>query len=304
MAEGDPTVSRKVYFLRIEHFADLKPHLPGAFQRIENLPFDDGARYQLDVLTNSRLCAFPGTLGYPLKLRFGRVRRDLLPDVERGGNLKALELQEDEGIIDVCHLIIFEDGHVAAEFNHDGPRIEKLGMYLFEKGGNLPTAPKFLPLFERDIVEVVAKLDHVRLLEFEVPPDSVTLLKEADRDIATAVDATRRAGASKKIGLTLSADPGTTALKTLARRFAQFIASNSRNREAFDSLKAVGYAEGSPVSRYVDILEQKLVSGELFPRNSTRSRSIQSDRAFDLIEKAYSDRRDKLPFAAVSSDPW
>lgn len=304
MSDKEPSVSRKVYFLRVEHFANFETHLPGAFQRIENLPFHDGARYQLDVLTNSRLCAFPGTLTYPLKLRFGRVRRDLLPDVERAGNLKPLELQEDEGIIDVCHLIIFEDGHVAAEFNHDGPRIEKLGMYLFEKGGNLPTAPRFLPLFERDIVEAVTKLDHVRVLEVEVPPDAVALLEEADHDVASAVDASRRAGASKKVGLTLSAEPGTVTLKALARRFAEFVKANPRNRGAFLSLGAVGYAEGSAVSRYVDILEQKLVSGEIFPRTSARSRSIKSDRAFELIEKAYLDRRDKLAAAAIGSDPW
>lgn len=88
------------------------------------------------------------------------------------------------------------------------------------------------------------------------------------------------------------------------QRFAEFVKASSRNRQAFLSLGAVGYAEGSFISRYVDILEQKLVSGEIFPRNSARSRSIKSDRAFELIEKAYTDRREKLAAAAVGSDPW
>lgn len=165
MADEEGGIPRKVYFLRVEHFAQLQSELPGAFQRISNLPFNDTGRYQVDALTNSRLCGFPDSQEYPLRFRFGRTRRDLLPDVEREGHLKTLELQEDEGLIDVCHIIIFADGYVAAEFNRDGPRIEKLGSYLFEKGATLPALPRFLPLYERDIVEVVSHLDQVRVLD-------------------------------------------------------------------------------------------------------------------------------------------
>lgn len=304
MADEKATVSRKVYFLRVEHFSSLQGLLSGALQRIANLPFNDTGRYQFDPLTKSRLCGFPDRLEYPLRLRFGRTRRDMLPDIERGGRLKTLELSEDEGLIDVCHIIIFEDWHVAAEFNHEGPRIEKLGNYLFEKGGNLPTAPRFLPLFERDIVEVVNGLDQVRVFEVEVPPDSVALLREADQDIASAVQASAKAGGSKKVGLTLTSETGTTALRSLTERFANFVKSHPLERKEFKALRAVGYANGSTVSRYVDILEEKLVSGEIFPRSSPRSRSIKSDVAYDLIEKAYQSRKSKLGGAAVGNEPW
>jgi hypothetical protein len=304
MTDEETGVSRKVYFFRFEHFHLFKDILSGAFQRIENLPFEDGGRYQRDPSNKSRLCVFPDRLDYPLQLRFGRTRRDLLPDIERGGQLKTLELREDEGLIDVCHIIIFDDGYVAAELNHDGPRLAKLGLYLFEKGNNLPSAPVFLPLFERDIVEVIAGLDNIRVLEVDVPPDSVELLREADDNLAAAVEASARAGASKKIGLTLTADNGLSPLRLLTETLASIIKARPLARKSFKTLKATGYINGSSVARYVDILEEKLVSGEIFPRNSPRSRSIDSDQAYALIEQAYKARRDRFAAAAVGNELW
>ncbi len=304
MAEDEIVVARKVYFFRIEHFEQFKERLSGAFQRIENLPFNDKGRYQADAQTNSLLCGFPDSLEYPLRLRFGRTRRNLLPDIEREGQLKTLALREDEGLIDVCHVMIFEDGHVASEFNHDGPRLVKLGPYLFDKGANLPTAPRFLPLFERDIVEVVEKMGSVRVLELDVPPDTAQLIREADDNLAAAVEASAKAGASKKVGIALTSDLGTTTLQSLTAKLAMLIKRRPQDRERFKTLKATGYISGSTVPRYVDILEEKLVSGEIFRRRTARSRSIDSAQAYQIIEAAYEAKRDKLHAAAVANELW
>ncbi|MES3083797.1 hypothetical protein [Sphingomonas faeni] len=304
MAGDEAVVSRKVHFFRIEHFSAVEGHLPGAFQRIANLPFNETGRYQKDISGNSRFLGYPDRLEYPLRLRFGRTRKDQLPDVERGGHLETLELSEDAGLIDVCHLVVFEDGHVAAEFNHDGPRIAKLGMYLFEKGGNLPTPPRFLPLFERDIVEVVAQLENVRVLEIEVPPETSQLLREADDNIASAVEASAKAGASKWVSLTLAADPTSHKLLPIATALASIIKIRPRERESFRTLKATGYLAGSSTARYIDILEEKLVSSEIFPKNHERSRSIRTEDAYRLIEQAYWDRKGRLAAAAVANELW
>jgi hypothetical protein len=304
MAGEEAAISRKVHFFRIEHFEAVKRQLPGSFQRIGNLPFDESGRYQKDVSGSSRLLGYPDQLEYPLRLRFGRTRKDQLPDVERAGHLETLELSEDAGLIDVCHLVIFEDGHVAAEFNHDGPRIAKLGTYLFEKGKNLASPPRFLPLFERDIVEVVSQLDSVKVLEIEVPPDTSKLLREADDNIASAIEASAKAGASRWVNVTLSADPHSTKLRPLATALAAIIKSRPRERDAFRTLKATGYIAGSSTARYIDILEEKLVSGEMFPKTHECSRSIRTEDAYRLIEQAYWDRKDRLAAAAVANELW
>jgi len=301
MSDDDASLVRKVYFFRIEHFQELMPSLLGALQRIENLPFNDTGRYLLETPSQSRLCVWPDTLEFPVKLRFGRIRRDLLPDVENAGQLDDLPLQEDAGLIDLGHLMIFEDGHVAGEWNPDGPKIARLTAYLLEKGGMTPP-PKFRNLFERDIVDVVSRLGSVRILDIDIPHDSIELAREADQGLGEALEATSKLGASKKIGLTLTATQGSATLRDLAVSIAQLIKSRPRERERFLNVKATGRDQVLNLNRVVDVLEDKLVSSEYFPRRTSRSRSLDSGQAYALIEGAYIRRKETLPFAATAID--
>ena len=198
MATEENTVFRKVYFFKIEHFNQVKESLPVAIARIDKLPFDDDGRYRFDVISRTRLCAFPDSLTYPLKIRFGKTRRDALPQIEHEGSLKTLELQENEGLIDISHVMIFDDGFVAAEWNHEGPKLAQLSPYFFDKG-KLNDPPKFLILMERDIVEVISELDSVRVLEIELPPDAAELAREADENFYTAVKPQRHWALRRKL---------------------------------------------------------------------------------------------------------
>lgn len=301
MEEDKPSAARKVYFFRIEHFSDLKDALPGALQRIENLPFNDDGRYLVETRWGARLCVFPDTLEYPLRLRFGRTRRDQLPDVEKSGKLEALELAEDAGLIDLGHLMIFDDGHIAAEWNPEGPKLQRLTAYLVAKGGMRENV-KIRNLFQRDIVEVVSRLDSVRILDIDLPPTAAELAREADADLASAISATERMGATKKIGLTLTADQGSMKLRELALRLARLIQGRPQERSQFYTLKATGHDSVAGVSRYVDILESKLVTGEMFPKKDSRSRSLDSDEAYRLIHRSYLEMKPRLAEAATSGE--
>lgn len=301
MPDEKPSVARKVYFFRIEHFSQVKDSISGALERIENLPFNDEGRYLLDQKAGSRLCVFPDTLEYPLRLRFGRTRRNQLPDVETSGRLEALQLAEDSGLIDLGHLIIFDDGHIAAEWNPDGPKLQRLSQYFVAKGG-IHDAIKIRNLFQRDIVEVVSRLSTVRVLNIDVPPTAAELAREADSDLASAISVTAGLGATRKVGLTLTAEQGSTKLRELALRLARLLHGRPQERDQFYTLKATGVDSEGSVSRYVDILEDKLVSGEMFPKRDKRSRSLDSDEAYRLIYRSYLEMRPKLAEAATSGE--
>ncbi|WP_315762388.1 hypothetical protein [Sphingomonas sp. Y38-1Y] len=301
MAADESTISRKVYFFKVEHFSQVKESIPGALLRIQELPFDDEGRYRLDLLSRTRLCAFPDSVTYPLKLRFGKTRRDALPQIEHEGSLKTLELRENEGLIDISHVMIFDDGFVAAEWNHEGPKLWQLEPYFFEKG-RLNNPPKFLSLMERDIVEVVSKLESVRFLEIDLPPDAAELAREADESFYTAVKAAEALGATKRVALKLTAEGNSSKLRNAARRLAEIVKSRPHERERFNNLNVSGYANGSSLRRFVDILENKLVSGEVFTRATERSRSVNSDDAYRVIERAYRQNLEKLKIAATTAD--
>jgi len=236
-----------------------------------------------------------------LKVRFGKIRRDALPQIEQAGDLQTLELKEDEGLIDICHLILFEDGFVAAEWNPDGPKLAALGPYIFEKG-KLNTAPKFLSLLERDIVEVIRNLDSVRVLEIDLPPNAVELAREADKNLARAVESTAALGATKRTGLTLTADKPTTRLRDLAVKLATIVKARPQESKSLNTLAIRGYQDGSKLARYIDILESKLVAGEYFPRTSERSRSVKSEETYKILEDLYRANLDRIELAAGTAD--
>ncbi|MCT2399840.1 hypothetical protein [Novosphingobium mangrovi (ex Huang et al. 2023)] len=278
----------------------MQESLPDALRRIEGLSFDDKGRYKLDA-TGVRYSVYPDSVAYPLRLRFGKIRRDTLPQIERAGKLNTLELDEDAGIIDLSHVVIFEDGFVAAEWNPDGPKLATLGNYIFEKG-KINSPPRFLNLLERDIVEVLSSLASVRVLEIDLPPDAVALAREADENLAAAIEATAALGATKKTAFTLTADKPAHPLRDLAVRLATLVKGRPQDRALLNGLSVKGYSEGSRRARYIDVLESKLMTAEIFPKNSSRSRSLKSKDAYQILEAVYEQNIDRLRIAASSSD--
>lgn len=298
-------VSRKIFFYRIEHFSDIKDQLPPSLQHISTLTFNDQGRYQQDASENVLLSVYPDSFTYPLRLRFGRTRRDLLPEIEKDGVLGTLDLEENAGLIDVGHIMIFDDGHVAVESSRDAPNIKKLGDYLYLKGKALSTSPRFLPLYERDIVAVLEELDRVRVIELDVPPSMSDLIRQADNHLADAISAAERAGSTEKVVLDLVGNVTSEGrLKSLARKLAQIVKNDPTSRGRFNTLKVSGFTDGTRPRKFVDVLEEKLVSGEVFTRKSSKSRSIDSDEAFRVIERAYNSKKDRLALAAAGNDLW
>lgn len=301
MSSDDVNVTRKVYFFKVAHFYEVKEALLGACIRIKNLEFNDNGRYRLDGSANNRYSLYPDTDAYPLRLRFGKIRRDALPQVEHEGNLETLALQEDAGLVDISHIIIFEDGFVASEWNVDGPKISQLTPYFMEKGG-LNDPPRFLSLVERDIVQIVSSLNSVRILEIDIPPDAAELAREADDGLYEAIKAAEAMGATKRVGLKLTSENGTGKLKKLAQKLAEIISSRPQERDRFHTIQASGYDGSSRVSRFIDILESKMVSSEMFTKTSARARSIDSDDAYRVINRSYIENLPRLKSSASSAD--
>lgn len=301
MAREESTITRKVYFFRIAHFDQVKEGLPNACERINGLDFTDSGRYRTDGTSAYRYSLYPDTLTYPIKLRFGKIRRDGLPQIEHIGKLETLAIDEEAGLVDLSHIVIFNDGFVAAEWNADGPKLSQMTPYFLEKG-KLNDPPTFLPLLERDIVETLAKLNSIRVLEVEVPPDTAELAKEADKSLYDAIKAMEALGATKRVGLKLTADTNSAKLLKLANKLASMIKQYPHQRDQFDSILASGRDEEARMTRYIDILESKMVTAEEFVRSSSRSRGIDTDDAYRVLERAYSANLERLRQSAVSSE--
>ena len=213
-------VNRKVYFFRLADHAEFIDHLEGAIAHVGSLPFNDQGRYQATSDEETILALFVESASFPIKIQFARIRRDNLPLVEQEGDITPLTLAKNAGLMDWSHIVIFNDGIVAAEFNQDAPRIRRLGQYLmFKGGGSLPSAPRFAPLYQRNVLDELESFESVTILELEALTTDAELIEQGDRHIGAAFKACRDAGNVKRSQITLksirSKDDG---LKGLARK--------------------------------------------------------------------------------------
>jgi len=303
---SDPhlTVTRRIHFFRVSHFGEIALLLPASLEAISNLPWEGQGRYQPDATDNSLLSVMPHSFQYPLRIEFGRTRRDNLPEIERKGIKKTLSIAEDAGLIDISHLVIFSDGFVAAEFNRDAPRIRKLGDYLMFKGRNLPSVPRFQRLFERDIIDKIEDLSNVKFLEIEIPPDNIEIVKKADKSLAHAFEAQQQVSKSKTLGLYFnSRDSSDGRLKNLSLALVQAMRGVDGD-DVFEKLQIRGTDPSTRRPRTLNLLEDYLVADVNFERSSKKARSVQTDAAFRAIEEVYLQRREALENAVRGILPW
>ncbi|WP_443970092.1 hypothetical protein [Sphingobium sp. CR28] len=301
---SDLTITRRIHFFRVSHAPEFLPLLPASLAAIQKLPWEEQGRYQPDATDNSLLSVMPHSFDYPLRLEFGRTRRDNLPEIERKGIKTTLSIAEDAGLIDVCHIVIFADGFVAAEFNRDAPRIRKLGDYLMFKGRNLSNVPRFQRLFERDLADVIRNMNNVRYLEIEIPPDNISLVRQAERSLADAFEAQQKVNKSRTLGLYFNArDPADDRLKSIGLALVQAMRGVD-SQDAYEKLQIRGTDPHTRKPRTLNLLEDFLIAEVNFTRSSKKARSIDSAAAFAAIEDAYIQRREALEKSLRAVLPW
>ena len=100
----------------------------------------------------------------------------------------------------------------------------------------------------------------------------------------------------------MTADNSSAKLLKLANKLANMIKRNPHQRDQFNSILASGRDEEARMTRYIDILESKMVTAEEFIRSSSRSRGIDTKDAYRVLERAYSENIERLRQSAVSSE--
>ena len=190
LSQNHSQVSRKVYFFRIAHFAEVSSQLEQAVRHIDSLPFNDQGRYLPTTSGEVVHSVFVDSAAFPIRIQLAKIRRSDLPLIEEGGRISALNNSRSAGIMDWSHVIIYADGYAVAEFNRDAPRISALGEYLlFKSAGFVKSAIKFLPLFQRSVLDQLKDFEFISKLEVEAPATEAEAIAKGDRHIGAAIAA-------------------------------------------------------------------------------------------------------------------
>ncbi len=301
------TLERKILFFRADIGNDAGgrplPFYPSAaLGAIDALPFSHGpsGRYELEDNGNA-LCLFNHSNGQGLAARFCRVRRSGLPQLERAGQISNLDLPAESGLLEAIHVVFFPQTNiVGAEYNHYGPRVSRLGSYLYDKSNKAVPRAVFLSLLRGDAAEQLERLTDMRLLEFSIRPPFVDFVRQANQSLGDAFAANSRVLENPEI-LQVTLKPqkeDRQGLLTRIRESLRILFGSNEILEGAERLQVRGKCEDSGQVETIDLLKDQLVSVKSIVRMGERSRALDSASAFEAIREAYQQLEDDLEKAA------
>ena len=272
-----------------------------ALAAINALPFtnDDGGRYEAEVDGNA-LCLVVHQGGSMPSVRFCRVRRTGLPQLEQAGQITDLDLTPESGLLESIHVTFFPNNIVGAEYNHFGPRVSRLGGYLHYKSQKAVPRATFRPLLRGDAAEQLDRLTDLRLLDISVLPSLVEVTRQSDESLADALEANARAVESPKV-LQAVLKPLEDAQRSfLSRKRGPLkeMVGNGTLREGSAKFQVRGKCADSGKVETIDLLKDQLISTKGIVRMNERSRALNPDSAFEAIRESYEQLRDQLEEAA------
>lgn len=304
---SEKTLDRKVYFYRIYIGSDDrgKPYpftAPTHLAAIEELGFDRQApptRYER-ALDGDLLCAIPTPRLSRDTIRFCRIRFTGLPQLEQGGTITDLQIDDDTGLIETTHVVFFDDNVVGIEYNHHGPRPSQLASYLCAKSnGNLEIV-ELQPILRKNILSEFDRLTDLRLLDLRVHRSYAAIVRDTHPSIDGYIDATNVALEQPEvIPISLQFERGTG-----RRHLARFgsglrtITQSSGLHENMERFRVRGKCSDTGRVETIDLLGDRLVSLKRMVRLNERGRAISSDSAFNAIREAHSELREEIEFAA------
>ena len=295
------TVERDIYFFRADIGKDdngnLLPFDPGlALTRIRQLPFSegDGGRYE-DDLEGNVLCLFHTDPGSK-EVQFCRIRRTGLPQLETAGNLTELTIGPNTGLSEAVQVMFFPNNITGIVYNHYGPRLSRLGSYLYTKSGHTIPLVKFRPLLSADVAKQLDQLGDIRLFDLSVQPSYASVIRSNDDSLGDVIDANIRFQGPEDLISVTAKYSGIRRQSMLAR-----ISSLARRLLLLDDLrpnverfKVKGKLIDTGKVETIDLLSNKLISAQSIVRLSDRSRALEPDSAFRAISRAYENFKDDL----------
>jgi len=298
---------RNIHFFRADCGTDEFDE-PIAFEprrmleHIDGLQFVPGERYfELD---DTIYCVWVDKASAPARMRFAIVRREGLPFVEEGGQLAALNIADNAGLVDQIHVQFFPHNIVGFDFNSYGPRLPRLATYLKERGGPNHQEVVFEPLARRDVLDVLNGFDGIRIFDFRVRRADIDLVAEADATLADALRAQAKLSDADEFEVILRPKAYSRDVDLGERAFdmVRELVKHQGVVDVAQIFRVQGRIEGSP-SEPLNVLDERLVSEQLIAKIPGRGRALDSASVYSAIRDAEKDLRDLLRSAVSIAGP-
>lgn len=308
MAAGTE-VKRKIYFYRADPGIDeatgqIKAFKPGPIIGVlTSLSESDKQLERADG--DLTFCRIFGAGRYP-RLRLSTVRMAEIPQGfdRRDSSDFTFEMAEEQGIAENSHMVFFPDNILGFEYNYRGPGVGRLEEYLRTKAPIPESVVSFNALMDREFEEKLEGLVDLRELRVRVSHRQVETAQASDNDkaeddpfeVLQAMKNFEEAGEYE-----LAWKSRNRSRDSIVKRFFSVARSYLNRYDTEDSsamLVIRGHDDEGHMHR-INVLNERLMFEETTFKLRPADRGVISDSAFQAIEKAYRDNKDKIERAAA-----
>lgn len=291
---------RKIYFYRafpagkVKDFELDRAAVCTAISKLAGTP-----DFYLDEGDDRITCAEVVGAKLPPKIKVYGIRRQGLPSRDNGaGKISDLALAANEGLAEAIHLRLYPNSVIAAEFFYYGPRISRVQSFLNERCGQNIIIRS---LIRGDAVERALSMDEMRAIRIKLHPSDETKRKASKLGLGGLLDTAKEFDAGVYADVTLRAEKQDPKFKARVKDLLKRLGKQNP-QELFESLEVSGKVNQGDGVETLNLLSDLLVREVSIPRESARTRALDSDAAFRAIHKAYQDVKHLLPEDAVAAE--
>lgn len=306
------TVSRKIQFFNVEMLVhnvarnalevieDQVPVSEQIINQINTLEFTNNqpSRY-LEVDENNDLFMLIDSRHDGIAGRLITSRKNLLPEVERQGQLTPLAIPLEAGLAEATHFVFFpEDRVLGLEFNFFGPRPSKFSEYIPTKASNLVNVINLHPILRLDVEEQLRTMGEVSLLQIEAHRNAVGILNELNESLGSAFEAAANLSEAETVEIILRKRRYSREgfnFPFAIRRLTELL-SRTENRELLNKFRGVACNTQQEQNNRFDFLDDKMIVSRQIARVNERSRAVDTVSMHLAIREAFRELREQIVF--------
>ena len=217
--------------------------------------------------------------------------------------MRDLELAEDEGVMEVSHLLFLDDGVIGAEYNHRGPKVTVLPRYLRSKSRSLPAIATSV-LLRQGAHQQLREMTMVASVEIEISRSNLAICRASADTNATLFDSFEASIApfeADNIRIMVGREPWRRTHTPLAQiPIVGRLARDASFLSAARTFRVKGLDPQGEQDIVLDLLSEQIVS-QVRVAKIGRTRVVVTSAMFDGILAAYESLRDEIQDASVAS---
>lgn len=253
--------------------------------------------FYLDEGSDKITCAEVVRSKAPQRVKLYAIRRENLPSRDAGnGVIEELQLRATEGLAEAIHIRFYPNNVIAAEFFYYGPRISRLQTFLNQRCGQDVVIKEF---YRGDAIERALLLKDVRALRVKIHPSDISKERISDLSFDGVMSTAKAFDAGVYADVTLRAEGNDASFTAKAKNLLKKL-KGENPANLFANLEVEGKGPESDKVEALNLLSDQLVRVAHIPRESARTRALDSDAAFKAIHKAYQQVKDHLPSDGVA----